>query len=255
MTSIIFIIHQTPKAMFSVNLKKELEAAAAHTVSAVEEDLLVDDSEASIWFTNHMLEACLIQERQLSKRKQFLQDTYSEDQVRAICIKYRLRCLPINLFKGVMDTQVSVKKLIFENEYRETLEEKIDPRNYRIVAPSEMFRVAYGNLDPLLLYRFTNQGTTYYKFVHQWGGELNGWRSLVNYPLRSIKHLSITTFLVWLAIILPVCLSLPGLSVSSTVFVSTFLLAGSLLCTHSFCTNRHGQIQTSDRIWDSQPVI
>ncbi|QHT70915.1 hypothetical protein GXP67_31845 [Rhodocytophaga rosea] len=237
--------------MFSVNLKKELEAAAAYSVSAVAEHLLVDDPEASVWFVN----TCLLQERQIKKQKQFLKQTYSEEQVRAICIKYRLRCLPVNLFRGVMDAQVPAKKVSFESEYKEILEEKIDPRNYRIVAPSELFSVAYGNLDPLLLYRFTHQGNIYYKFVHQWGGDLNRWRALANYPLRSMNYLSMCTFLVWLAVIFPLCLILPGLSMSSAIFVSIFLLTGSLLCVHSFFTNRHGQSQTSDRIWDSQPVI
>jgi hypothetical protein len=241
--------------MFSINLKKELEASIAKTVSSLEEDVLIDDPEASIWFATHVPDTCLVQERQLKQRRQFLQDTYSEEQVRSLCIKYRLRCLPVNLFKGVMDVEVPAKKLAFENDFTQTLEEKVSPRNYRIVAPGEMFSVAYGNLDPLLLYRFTHEGTTYYKFVHQWGGELNGWRSLVNYPLRSMTHLSLCTFLVWLAVILPICLSLPGLTTASTIFFGIFLLIGTLLCTHSFFTNRHGQSQTSDKIWDSQPVI
>ena len=241
--------------MFSVNLKKELEATIAKTVSSVEEDVLIDDPQASTWFATHVPDACLVQERQLKQRRQFLQETYSEDQIRRLCIKYRLRCLPVNLFKGMMDAEVPAKRLSFENDFTQILEEKINPRNYKIVAPSELFRVAYGNLDPLLLYRFTHQGVTYYKFVHQWGGELNGWRSLVNYPLRSMKHLSMCTFLVWLTLIFPVCLSLQGLSMPSAIFLGVFLLTGALLCTHSFFTNRHGQSQTSDRIWDSQPVI
>jgi hypothetical protein len=209
----------------------------------------------STWFADQGIETCIKKEQALKKRKQFLQEAYSEKQVRKLCIKYRLRCLPVNVFKGAIDSQVPAKKRYFEGAFNQALQEQVDQTNYRIVAPSELFKVAYGDLDPLLLYRFSHHGSTYYKLVHQWGGELNKRRSLVHYPLRSVKHLTVCSLLVWLPIILTICLNLTGLSTRSTCILSGFLLTATLLCTLSFFKNRHGQYQTSDKIWDSQPVI
>ena len=209
----------------------------------------------STWFTQQLELETFVKQAQLKKRKQFLQDAYSEKQIRELCINYRLRCLPVNVFKGAIDAQVPAKKLSFEKSFNQAFEEHIERTNYRIVAPSELFRVAHGNLDPLLFYRFTHNGINYYKFVHQWGGEINRWRSLINYPLRSVRHLVTCTLLIWLPIILLTCLNMAGLTMRSTYILSGFLLAGSLLCTLSFFKNRHGQYQTSDRTWDSQPVI
>lgn len=241
--------------MFKVNLKTELDSTRKEAISTAQADLLVDDEWTSTWFASHGMETVLGKKQTLKQRRQFLQEAYTEEQVRALCIKYRLRCLPVNVFRGEIDPEVPAKKRSFETDFTEVMEEQADKRNYRIVAPSELFIVAHGNLDPLLFYKVTYQGLTYYKLVHQWGGELNGWRSLVNYPLRSVKHLGICAFLIWLPIILGVSFNLAGLSVHSMYILSAFLLAGALMSTLSLFTNRHGQYQTSDRIWDSQPVF
>ena len=103
---------------------------------------------------------------------------FTEDDIRAIAIKYRLRFLDAALFKGEIPhaALAAMKKLEVMVGHAVT--------GYKILAPAGLFHLAQKDKDPLL---FAPAGNGHYYLVHQWGRELNGWRALVVYPFRSFE--------------------------------------------------------------------
>ncbi len=109
------------------------------------------------------------QQRRMDGRRAFMEGVYSEEQVRKLCIKYRLRCLEVEYFRGKMDEAVPEKKRGFKEAFTEVMGQPVDEQDYRIVAPTELFRLKNVPLDPLLMYRFKMDGGYYYKLVHSGG--------------------------------------------------------------------------------------
>ena len=103
---------------------------------------------------------------------------FSEEDIRRIAIKYRLRFLDAALFKGDVPhaALAAMKKL--EREVGHAVS------GYKILAPAGLFHLAQRDKDPLL---FAPAGNGHYYLVHQWGRELNGWRALLVYPFRSFE--------------------------------------------------------------------
>jgi hypothetical protein len=235
--------------MLHLNLAEELEATRGTLVS---ESMLPENDESTIALLENLgIDSFAKGQERQQLRHQLLQTAYTEEQIRNICIKYRLRCLPVNLFKGQIDALVPQKKTEFERNYKEGMQEGVDEEEYRILAPSEMFRLTSIDKDPLLLYRFQQKGTYYYKLVHQWGGDLSKWRAVINYPLRSMKHLISSCLLFWLAFLLALTANI-GISMSSTLTLTTFLLIALTIFSVSMFKTDNGNYQTSDKIWNSE---
>jgi predicted neutral ceramidase superfamily lipid hydrolase len=146
---------------------------------------------------------------------------------------------------------VPQKKKEFERNFKEGMQEELEEEEYRILAPSEMFRLTSLDKDPLLLYRFQVRGTYYFKLVHQWGGDLSKWRAVINYPLRSMKHLIISCMLFWMTFLLALTANI-GISPSSTLTLTTFLLIALTIFSVSMFKTDNGNYHTSDKIWDSE---
>ena len=69
---------------------------------------------------------------------------YTLDQIRKICIRYRLRFLSTSLFKATFPYE-AISRI---NELEKKLNRKID--DFRIIAPSKAFDLENINQDPLL---------------------------------------------------------------------------------------------------------
>jgi hypothetical protein len=235
--------------MLRVNLRDELDAIRDASGS----DAYAFESEE---FATALLAQLGVDTRQLQKQRQakrqmILQESYTEDQVKQLCVKYRLRCLDVSLFKGKIDEEVPQKKRAFETDFTEAMNEEIDNADYRIVAPGEMFTLKGVQLDPLLMYRYQVDGEYFYKLIHQWGGDMNKWRMIANYPLRSVKHLVACSLLFWLPIVIALILKVGELNlvaaITQTVFLTTALTAFSVFLSRDV----NGNFQTSDRMWNS----
>ncbi len=255
--------------MSSVNLREELEATKSASVrKAVLHGMDAFTTEEAEGLGMEYLEGLGLEELGIEtsvsagkRHKQqgrlaFMEGVYSEQQVQKLCLKYRLRCLEVDYFKGKLDEAVPEKKKSFKEAYTEVMGQEVAEQDYRIVAPSEMFRLKNVPLDPLLMYRFKMDGAYYYKLVHQWGGDLNSWRAVSSFPLRTPWHLIGCALLGWSAFIFTLTLLVVSLvsefNVASAGTLVSCLVPALTCITVSYFKDVYGSYQTSDRIWDSE---
>ena len=121
--------------------------------------------------------------------RQFKGDVYHVDDVRQICINYRMRMLPSHRYHGPIDPEFGPKLNRFQKEHDLTATQL--EQDFFIVAPAETFDLEKRQrplVDPLLLYRIDNE---HYKMVHQWGGDLHPLRYLRAWRHRSLTNMTI----------------------------------------------------------------
>jgi hypothetical protein len=233
--------------MLSVNLREELEST--NQASGLEVDSSENDALVTSLLEGLGIESARIRQQRLEKRQRMMQGVYSERQVQKLCTKYRLRCLPVELFRGKMDEAVPQKKQEFELDFEDAMQQGVNQDNYRIIAPSEMFKLKPAMLDPLLMYQFEVGDTYYYKLVHQWGGNLSWWRAIVNFPMRSIRHLIGCSLLFWAILVTALTLlsGSPGVAGAGSLmgFLATFFTVMVMM-------DGNGKFKTSDQIWSSE---
>jgi hypothetical protein len=98
-------------------------------------------------------------------------------QIKNICLKYNLRFLDSNYFKSSFPYEAISKIKAFENKYQ------VKVKNFKIIAPAEVFKLEDCNKDPLL---FAQLADNRYYLIHQWGNDLAWYRALVSYPIKSV---------------------------------------------------------------------
>ena len=105
------------------------------------------------------------------------------NDIRKLCLKYRLRFLPTRYFNSPFPTEAidAVKRL--EKELSSEIS------NFMIVAPSKLFKLEDANSDPLL---FVPLSDTKFYLVHKWGNDLSWHRRLLAWPLKSFPNLAAT---------------------------------------------------------------
>jgi hypothetical protein len=111
---------------------------------------------------------------------------YHVDQIREICIDYRLRFLDTKYFKNEIPQDALNKIKQIEKDHELTL------RGFKIVAPSKMFKLENAD-DPLL---FAPIGNGYFYLIHKWGNDLNFFRKAWAWPFKSLGNLIILTLFV-----------------------------------------------------------
>ena len=111
---------------------------------------------------------------------------FHQETIKKICVRYRLRFLDSNLYKG--DYPKNITKIIGD------LENKHDTKlnNFMIMAPSKLFKIKSPD-DPIL---FVPIGNNYYYLIHKWGEEFNYFRKLIVLPFKNIDNLTIFSVLV-----------------------------------------------------------
>ena len=124
---------------------------------------------------------------------------YHINEIKKICIDYRLRFLDSKYFKGKIPQEAISKIKSLEKEH------DIELKGFKIIAPSKLFKLEDKD-DPLL---FAPIGNQYFYLIHQWGNDLHPFRKILMWPFKNIANL---TFLV-------VCISfLATLMVPSGLF-------------------------------------
>ena len=121
--------------------------------------------------------------------RQFQGDVYHVDDIRQVCIDYRMRMLPSHRYHGPIDPEFGPKLKRFQQTH--TLTDTELEHDFFIVAPAETFDLEKRQrplVDPLLLYRIDSQ---HYKMVHQWGGDLHPLRYLRAWRHRSLTHMTL----------------------------------------------------------------
>ena len=114
------------------------------------------------------------------------ENIYHIDQIKKICIDYRLRFLDSKYFKGELPYEAIHKIKNLENKHQITL------GGFKIIAPSKLFKLE--NIDDPLL--FAPIGNGYYYLIHKWGNDLNPFRKLLMWPYKDFGNLIFTSFLI-----------------------------------------------------------
>lgn len=108
------------------------------------------------------------------------------DQIRKICIDYRLRFLDFNFFKGGVPDEAYTKLKEFELNHPDL------DFNIKMMAPTKLFQLENYD-DPLM---FVSLGNNYYYLIHKWGNDMSYFRKMFMWPFKNIYNI-----LVYIAII------------------------------------------------------
>ncbi len=111
---------------------------------------------------------------------------YHINQIKQICIDYRLRFLDSGYFKGTIPESAidKIKKLEAAHN--------IQIKGFKIMAPSKLFKLEDKD-DPLL---FAPLGNGYFYLVHKWGNDLHPLRRVLVWPFKSIINLILLVLLI-----------------------------------------------------------
>ncbi|WP_419211699.1 hypothetical protein ACNR9Q_13255 [Maribacter sp. X9] len=110
---------------------------------------------------------------------------YHIDEIKHVCINYRLRFLDSKYFKGIIPTEAVSKIKSLEREHN------LEIKGFKIIAPSKLFKLEDKD-DPLL---FAPIGNGYHYLIHQWGNDLHPLRKLLMWPFKSIINLAVLVLL------------------------------------------------------------
>lgn len=111
---------------------------------------------------------------------------YHIDQIKKICIDYRLRFLDSKYFKGKVPQEAISKIKRLEQAHA------IEIKGFKIIAPSKLFKLE-DNDDPLL---FAPIGNDYFYLIHKWGDDLHPLRKWLMWPFKSIVNLTVLVLLI-----------------------------------------------------------
>lgn len=107
---------------------------------------------------------------------------YHLEQIRDVCIRFRLRFLDLKYFKNKLPESALEAVNSIEAKHNTVL------TDFKIMAPSVLFRLERKD-DPLL---FVPIGNGYYYLIHKWGNDLHPMRSILMWPFKNIWNLLIT---------------------------------------------------------------
>lgn len=111
---------------------------------------------------------------------------YHIEQIKDICINYRLRFLDTRYFKGQIPPEAISKIKSLEKAHNLEIE------GYKIIAPSRLFKLEDKD-DPLL---FAPIGNGYYYLIHKWGNDLHPLRRILVWPFKNIINLTALVVLI-----------------------------------------------------------
>ncbi|MBW1298684.1 hypothetical protein [Aquimarina litoralis] len=137
---------------------------------------------------------------------------YHIDQIKKICIDYRLRFLASKYFKGKLPQEALSKIKQLEKVHQTEL------KGFKIIAPSKLFKLENAD-DPLL---FAPMGNDYYYLIHKWGEDLHPLRKFMMWFFKSFENLIVLTFLVSLLLTIMVPQGLFSKENTSSEFIMIF---------------------------------
>lgn len=108
------------------------------------------------------------------------------DEIKNICIDYRLRFLDSKYFKGQIPMEAISKIKLLEKEHGLGL------NGFKIIAPSKLFKLEDKD-DPLLFAPIANN---YFYLIHQWGNDLHPLRKVLMWPFKNIVNLTVLVLVI-----------------------------------------------------------
>ena len=167
---------------------------------------------------------------------------YHIDQIKTICIDYRLRFLDANLYKGQFPIEAVEEIKAIENTHQTTLSA------LKMMAPSKLFKLENAD-DPLL---FAPMGNGYYYLIHQWGNDLHPLRKLLVWPFKNLITMCIALLVgsFVLSFFVPLSVFTPN-PTSSDFFLVYFFMFKSVAAIVIYYTFARGK-NFSQAIWNSK---
>ncbi len=166
---------------------------------------------------------------------------YHIQQIKKICIDYRLRFLDYTYFKGELPYEAITAIKSLEKTHQTTLS------GYKIIAPSKLFKLENAD-DPLL---FVPIGNDYYYLIHKWGEDLHPFRKMMMWFFKSFENLVVLTVLVSLLLTFLVPDGLLSkettISTQAMVFLFMFKAVGAIVIFYGFALGKN----FNTAIWDS----
>ena len=111
---------------------------------------------------------------------------FKKEDIKKLCIDYRLRFLDAKRFKGEIPEEAVSKIRRLEKDH------EIQLQNLKIMAPAKLMKLENAD-DPLL---FAPMGNDYYYLVHKWGKDLSPFRKILMWPYKNFENLLFTIFVV-----------------------------------------------------------
>ena len=140
---------------------------------------------------NHLLNESLRQDEILTnaiKQRELSEDIeddalsqkmiYELEEIKKVCVDYRLRFLDAKLFKGDIPLEVLLNMRNLEEEMKAPF------KSFKIVAPAELFKLVEKDKDPIL---FGQLSDNKYYFIGKWGKDMSSMRKWLVYPFRDIS--------------------------------------------------------------------
>lgn len=159
-----------------------------------------------VWIDQHLSDVSVLMRLKEKPKKEVIRNRFNHtklekenvfhiDEIKKICVDYRLRFLSSHYFKGDIP-QEAISKI-------KDLERLHDARysGFKIMAPSKLFKLSNAD-DPLL---FIPINKDYYCLVHKWGKDMAWYRKCWAWCFKGFENLLI----VCLAVSLLVTLLIP----------------------------------------------
>jgi hypothetical protein len=112
------------------------------------------------------------------------EDIFHRDEIKRLCVDYRLRFLDAPFFKGSFPEEAISKIRKLERDHNCTLQ------GLKIMAPAKLLKLENAD-DPLL---FASMGNGYYYLIHKWGNDLHPFRKALMWPYKTFENLVFTIF-------------------------------------------------------------
>jgi len=173
-----------------LNLKEVLDKERLNRLNSEKIDRLLEESfQQENLLTEEIKQRNLIESNEGEGLKS--KHIYNLEEIKKVCVDYRLRFLDAKLFKGEIPLEVLLNMSKLESQT------KVPFKAFKIVAPAELFKLVEKDKDPILFGQLSNDK---YYFIGKWGKDMNFFRKWLVYPFRSastfIKSILILTILI-----------------------------------------------------------
>ena len=166
------------------------------------------------------------------------------EQIKKICIDYRLRFLDSKLFKGTIPEEAISKIRQLEKNHETEL------KGFKVLAPSKLFKLKDKD-DPIL---FAQIGNGYFYLIHKWGRDLHPLRKIIMWPFKNIVNLAWFVLLIsyLLTLLLPSGLFSRSSSIAEfgILFFFMFKMIAAILIFYGCAQGKN----FSNAIWNSRYI-
>lgn len=167
---------------------------------------------------------------------------YHIEDIKKLCINYRLRFLDSHYFKGDFPEEAISEIRNLEKEHHTKL------KNFKIVATAKLLKLENAD-DPLL---FAPMGDDYFYLIHKWGNDLHPFRKLLMWPYKSFENIVFTVVVIsiLLTILAPINMLTSNPSIGLYIFLAFYIFTalGGIVIFYGFSKGKN----FNGAIWNSK---